>query len=262
MIGLLSSPLTLCLIGLIAIAWTLLRQRRRAGRRWPWLGTALLAMGLLAMTPAVANLLMRWVEEAGPDTGDCRVPPSVAVVLAGGLDQHPLDDHDFSALSISSRRRVERAVQWWQASPGRSLVVSGGAPGWDHGIAEARLMAVYAQRLGVAADAIRSEEASHNTWQNARNLAGLQPALPTRVTLITSAMHVRRARFALRQAGFTTCTLAAESQVAPLHWPGALLPQSHATSKTEDAMHELLGLLYYHWLARKSGKDNVDAIST
>jgi MYXO-CTERM domain-containing protein len=246
-IDLLSSPMTLCLLGLLALAWALLRRRRRP--HVAWIGTALLAMGLLAMTPAFANLLLRWLEAAGTDHADCSTPPAVGVVLAGGLDQRPRSEHDFGALSISSRRRVERAVEWQRQSPGRSLVFSGGAPGWDTRVAEARLMAAYAHRLGVSDTAIRSEEDSRNTWGNARNLARLQPPLPTRVTLVTSAMHVRRARYAMAQAGFATCTVVADSRVVPLRWPGALLPQSGATGKTEDAMHEVIGMLYYRWLA-------------
>lgn len=244
MTGALSSPLAICMLGLALLAWGATRRRRLS-----WLGAALLALGLLAMTPAFANLLLRWVEVADHQQGDCSTPQVVGVVLAGGVDQRPASDDDFGALSITSRRRVERAVRWWQESPGRMLVFSGGAPGWEPRIAEARLMAAYARRLGVSGSAIRLEEASRNTWDNARNLARLQPPLPVHVTMITSSIHVRRARYAMTQAGFVICAVPADSRVTPLHWPGALLPQSRATSKTEDAMHELIGMLYYRWLA-------------
>jgi len=206
------------------------------------------------MTPMTANLLVRVLEANDVPSADCAVPPSLGVVLAGGVEKMPLSSEDFGALTISSRRRVERAVQWWRASPGRALVFSGGRADSDVATPEARLMRVYARQLGVPDAVIRSEETSLDTWGNARNLARMQPSLPERVSLITSALHMRRARYAMAKAGFSTCAIPADSRIVDLDWPGAMLPQSQSAGKTEDAIHEVAGLLYYRLLALRDAR--------
>jgi hypothetical protein len=85
------------------------------------------------MTPMFANALLGWLERPPPMPAHCLAsPPQVAVVLAGGVDAIPRDDNDASVLGVASRRRIERAVEWWRARPGRVIVVSGG-PDWRGG---------------------------------------------------------------------------------------------------------------------------------
>ena len=92
---------------------------------------------------------------------------------------------------------------------------------------------------------MRSEDVSRTTWQSAQELARLRPALPRRVALVTSAAHMPRAAYAMREAGFAVCPVAADRLHVPPDWPGVLLPQRSALEKTEIALHELIGLLYY-----------------
>ncbi|MGV8940235.1 MAG: YdcF family protein [Lysobacter sp.] len=197
-----------------------------------------------AMTPLVANLLVGWLERPAVQSAACAVePPRVAVVMAGGVDAADPDDADVSALGITSRRRMERAVTWLRAEPGRRLVVAGG-PTIAGGVPPSRLMVRYSQQLGVDAGSMRVEENSVNTWENASHLAHL-PGMPRRVALVTSAMHLPRASFAMRQAGFEVCPVPADRRRVALGWPGAVIPRSSALRKTEAALHEMVGLLWY-----------------
>jgi uncharacterized SAM-binding protein YcdF (DUF218 family) len=237
------SPLSwLLLAGLGAgVAWWLQR------RRW-WLAcVALAVVATLAMTPLVANALLDWLEAERPAPASCRTtPPAVAVVLAGGVDALPRDGDDIVVLGIASRRRVEHAVAWWRARPGRALVFSGG-PQALGGVAESRLMFVYAQRFGVAESAMRYETESTNTRENARGLDAMRPSLPRRVVLVTSALHMPRARYALQRTGFEVCPLATDFRRVPFGLPGALVPQRSALEKTEAALHEWVGMGWYRW---------------
>ena len=116
------------------------------------------------------------------------------------------------------------------------------------GIPKSHLMADYARRLGVHADAVYTEDTSETTWENAQHLARMQPALPGRLVLITTAMHLPRAIYSMEQAGFEVCGIGTDSRLVPFELPGYLIPQTSATFKTEEGLHEVVGLLYYHWV--------------
>lgn len=246
------SPLSWLLLAMLgACACTRLQRRRR---------TALVACVLLAllatvaMTPLFANLLLGRLENASPVSARCNgQPPDTAVVLAGGVTGRPSSVDDLSVLGLATRRRLDRAVAWWQADKGRRLVMSGGS--WfDDGIPDSALMLRYVQRLGVPASAMAVEDVSRTTWESAQRLAGMQPRLPGRVALVTSAAHMPRAAYAMNQAGFEVCPVAADRRQVPFGLPGYLVPQRSALERTENGLHEVVGLLYYRWLAFNSRK--------
>ncbi len=229
-----------------------------SGARGRWLVRTCLVVAVVAtgcMTPLVANALVGWLEKPTAAAASCGTsPPPVAVVLAGGVDAKPLDAAQLSALGITSRRRVERAVAWWQQQPGRTLIMSGG-PQYAGGVPTADLMADYARRLGVPPGSVRIEGRSISSWDNAKSLARLQPSIPRRLTLITSAIHMRRARYAMGRAGFAVCAVPADSRYIPFALPGYVIPASSALAKTEAALHELVGIAYYRWVDGRSRRD-------
>ncbi|MCF7220942.1 YdcF family protein [Marilutibacter chinensis] len=250
------SPLSWLLVAL-AGACLCARSHARWARRLLRVCVAVAGLAVLATTPLVANLLVGALEApARGVSAVCRdAAADVAVVLAGAVDGASGDADGFSALGLTSRRRVEAAVDWWRAAPGRVLVMSGGPQQAADGggdtsrpVAAAMLMARYARRLGVAAEALRVEDGSTTTRDNARRLARLRPALPRDVVLVTSAMHVPRARYAMARAGFDACPLASDYRQVPFALPGSLIPRASALVKTEDALHEWVGMVYYRWL--------------
>jgi uncharacterized SAM-binding protein YcdF (DUF218 family) len=214
---------------------------------------ALAALAAFAMTPLFANALLGSLEGAFRSPPSCDSDlPRTAVVLAGGVSGDAANIDDLSVLELATRRRLDRAVEWWHEDRSRRLVMSGGT--WSYsGIPDSRLMQRYAERMGVEAGAIRREERSLRTWESAQRLAELHPALPRRIVLVTSASHMPRAAYAMRQAGFDVCPIEADQRRVPLRFPGALLPQHGALEKTADGLHEVVGLAYYRWLALRDG---------
>lgn len=239
------SPLSWLLVACcLACAGALWNRRRRL-----LVGGALLlgCIAVGAMTPLFANALVGWLESEQAMPQACRIsPPRTAVVLAAGVDRRVRSDDDYSALTLASRRRVERAAEWWHERPGRTLVMSGGPS--RRGIPKSHLMAAYARRLGVHTDAVSTEDTSETTWENAQHLARMQPALPGRLALITTAMHLPRAIYSMEQAGFEVCGIGTDSRLVPFELPGYLIPQTSAMAKTEEGLHEVVGLIYYHWV--------------
>jgi uncharacterized SAM-binding protein YcdF (DUF218 family) len=239
------SPLSwlLLALALAPLAWCL-RIRR------PWL---IVVCGLLAtiamvgMTPLTANVLGRLLMRPVPAPRACTAtPPSVAVVLGGGVAGTPRDRTDFAVLNLATRRRVDRAVAWSREGEGRTLVMVGGRLRHSN-VSGAELMAAYAAMLGVPARFVRQETHSRDTWDNARNTARLQPRLPGRIVLVTSQIHMPRAQAAFSWAGFDVCPLGTDVRSLSSRLPWAMIPRTSALTNTEMALHEWVGLVYYRW---------------
>lgn len=239
------SPLSWLLLAGIVLAWALLRRRPLAAL---FSGT-FVALALAAMTPLAANLLSRPLEQPFLAPARCE-DASVAVVLGGGISGRPRDATDFSVLNLASRRRVDRAVEWWREGEGRLLVMQGGAP-YRNLPALAELMAAYARMQGVPSGALRLETGSGDTWENAAGAAAMTPRLPRRVVLVTSMIHMRRAHEAFLRSGFDTCPLGTDRRRLPSRIPWALIPRTSALANTEVALHEWAGLAYYRLRANR-----------
>jgi uncharacterized SAM-binding protein YcdF (DUF218 family) len=227
---------------------------------WQWLPRGLCLLGLaietalvVAMTPLGANGVVRIIESRVPPVQSCKAPrPDVIVVLTGGMSRPAQSPDDFGAANLQSLHRLFAGVALWRQTPGARLVISGGS---GRGVAESVVLATLAKRLGVPAQAIRFEARSHNTWQNAQNVATLSPPVPRRIWLVSSALHLPRALYAFRVAGFEPCAWPSESFYIP---PGGsffyYVPQSSSLAKMEEALHELFGGWDYEWRVRRAEK--------
>lgn len=244
------SPLTWLVVAFVLVA--LIGWRPSPIRPLRWLRGGALTLGmasLIAMTPLVANTLLGLLEYPPARPAWCQTkPPAWAVVLAGGSSRVPNNERDDEILELATRRRLDGGITWWKQASGRRLVLSGGRIG-PAPIADSVIMASYAERQGVPRADLITEEHSKTTWENAKFLATLTPAIPKEVVLLTSASHMPRAIYSMQQAGFDVCPVPTDSRRVPLSFPGLLIPQASAMIKSEAALHELVGMAYYHWLA-------------
>lgn len=128
------------------------------------------------------------------------------------------------------------------------MILSGGTA--QHDVSESALMAQLAREFGVPPDAIRVEDQSRSTWQNAEFVAGLEPAIDRRIWLVTSALHLPRAGYAFEQAGFHVCAWAADPLAREANSFGFYLPSTTALRKSEALIHEWVGEAAYRlgWL--------------
>jgi len=240
------SPLTWLLAGCAGLLWL---RRRSLARR---LAGVLAVIGLIAMTPFGANALVGLVESRAPTEADCAGPtPSAIVVLGGGLDYKPRDEDDVGALSAPSLRRLLSGVTLYHQHPDAHLYLTG-ASLFD--TPESVLYENLARRLGVPAEAITLERTATTTWENAHHLKALPQPPPTRIWLVTSALHAARAQLAFHAAGFEPCVVISDRDYLP---PGDLayfLPRTSALRKADAAIHEIVGDLVYRWRAWRSAR--------
>ncbi|QDH69748.1 YdcF family protein [Marilutibacter alkalisoli] len=241
---LLLSPLTwgLLLALALCLAW------RRLGRRLRLAGLAMSALPLVLCTPLGANVLVRLAESGNGAAENCLQveASSPIVVLSGGFLRSPGGIDDYAALNPESWRRLYAAVRLWQREGGE-LVIAGGGP---YAIAESEMLASLARGWGVPDNALRTETESATTWENA---FALRDHGSSRIRLVTSALHMPRARVAFGAAGFDPCAHPSGSDYQPPGGWGYFVPQSSALVKSERALHELAGTLAYRWRARRVG---------
>lgn len=228
---------------------------------WRWLPKPLrvlavfvLAGCLVLTTPLVANTLVGW-QEAREPAMDCPAATwSTIVVLGGGVSREAQSNDDFAVLSEASLRRLFAGVELARMQPDTTLVISGGVSRFAHG--ESGLMGALASRLGVPTERLRLETDSRTTWQNARFTAELQPPVARRVVLVTSALHMPRARYVFEQAGFEICAQPTDFVHAPLGGIGYFLPSTSGLAKADLVLHELVGEVAYRLgLLRDTARD-------
>lgn len=239
------SPLTWALLIalLLVLAWRRLPRAVRA------CGIAMEVLALAMMSPLGANLLVKSIESRVPSPTACKAPaPSTIVVLSGGAARAPRSADDFAALNVDSIRRLFAAIKLWRRAPGARLVISGGS--WH--VPEAAVLANLAKQMGVPATSISEETRSNTTWENARDVATLAPAVPQHIWLVSSALHLPRALGAFRAWGFEPCAWPSGSLYeAPSLRLGYFLPRSSSLDKADKAIHEWIGSLVYRLLEWK-----------
>ena len=231
------SPLTVgCLVFVLAaLFWRRLARRVRTA-------VVVLAIVLMAAaSPMGANALV-WVQEHRAFEPCDGAPPTAIVALAGGMVARPRDLDDYRALGATSLRRLYGAIALHAEHPDATLVFVG-ISRWD--FPESEIMANLAAAMGVPRGQMRTETHSLTTWQNATLTAALEPPVPRRIWLVTSALHMPRAAYAFRRAGFDVCMAPAYTLFVGPESPGWFVPQGSSEIKAEDALHEIVGEIGY-----------------
>jgi uncharacterized SAM-binding protein YcdF (DUF218 family) len=122
------------------------------------------------------------------------------------------------------------------------LVVSG-ADAFRNGVSEAASYAPVLQSMGVDGADLMLESRSMNTWQNAQFVQSLLRAYqPQRTVLVTSAVHLNRARVFFAHFGMDPVPVRGDYVDVRSTW----LPNAWNMELTDIALHEYIGMLTYH----------------
>ena len=192
----------------------LMRQKRirpysYRGRRAPrWLPAlaALMAAGLLVFAGLFGAVLYGSYDHIQGD-------PQAMVVLGCRVmpEGHP---------SILLQDRLDAALEYWEAHPEVTVVVSGGQ-GSNEPTSEARCMADYLMDGGVPEDQILLEDRSHNTKENLLYSKELLAAEGIQVEhadvlVVSNGFHLTRTRMLAERFGYgEVSTLAAPTTHIP-----------------------------------------------
>ncbi len=245
----LSTPVVWVLLLLVA---GLVLTRWQHGRRLFKFGWWLMLFGFLVLLIAslepVGNLLVYSLEHqyASP-TPETLQSLNLIVVLGGGM--YPSGGlREYPDLGREAYPRLYRGVQFFKQSGADAIAFCGGPPRPGEE-SEAQVMESMALTLGVPAERMIVEADSHNTMQNATNLAALLPKVQgRRIGLVTSATHMMRSKDVFERV-FPQDTIV-PIPVYFTYYPAIgiqerLTPRVAHLERTTVALHEWIGLLWY-----------------
>jgi uncharacterized SAM-binding protein YcdF (DUF218 family) len=217
-------------------------------RAYPRLGTTVSMASLLLLlvlsSKAGALLLVAPLEQRAPLLTAVAGNGAQAIVILGGgkLANAPeyRGDEEPSYWTLA-RLRYGARIQRQTRLP---ILVSGGAPEGG-GIPEAAVMAS-SLRDDFATPVKWLEDASDNTEENAKFSAEiLRQAGVKKIILVTDALQMPRARIMFVQAGLEVVTAPtvffSHDRLTPL----SFLPSGEGLRRSDYAMHEWLGILWY-----------------
>lgn len=214
-----------------------------------WLGV--IAFWLAGM-PFVANFAMRTAEGwqvRQPIANLAKV--DAIVVLSGGRMLAPGNP---PVSEWNDADRFFAGVELYKAGKAPLLIFTGGwAPWQPYAQPEGQVLIPYAVALGVTPAHVLTTGTVVNTAEEAHAVADLLGAqrkageVRPRVLLVTSAFHMRRAKLLFERAGLDIVPFPVDFQVSVKGKPTVLdfLPSSNSLSRTESALREFYGILFY-----------------
>ena len=215
-------------------------------KRW-WLARFLGVLGFVWLwvwsLPVASHALRGVLESAYPPCSAADTSAAQAIVVLGGGVRPPEALGQVPDLEAAADR-LWHAALLYHAAKAPLLVISGGSEASTSAISEAAAMHQLAQVLGVPSGAMLLEERSRNTRQNAQFTAEiLESKGVSRILLVTSALHMRRAVSLFELQGLTVIPAAtdheARSHFTAIDW----LPDANALDGSARAMKEIVGHL-------------------
>ena len=224
--------------------------------RWRAIGKRLVATGIVLLILfgflPFGSLLLLPLTERFPAWSNHGSDPDGMIILGGGINPE-ISLVRGSIEVTSSAGRITAVADLARRFPHSRVVVVGGSGDLRNpSVPEAPLTARLLDSFGVATERIVLEDHSRNTAENAAfTWKLLQPKAGERWLLITSAQHMPRAVGCFRNVGFSI-------EPYPVDWQSAgwtsssmsMSTLSDGLSRTDGALHEWLGLIFYRITGR------------
>lgn len=241
---------SLLLILLGAVLLVLKRELLIPSRRARWalrLGFLGWAALWVSATPAVSGALVRALEPPLPAVAAV-VPAALReqtalVVLGSGVGPAMEGVPPRERLDSAARARTSGAARWFQLAQPAAVIVSGTSAGPDPN-ASAEAMADALENAGVPRARIWLEPRATSTRDNARYSVELGRTRGiTRFVVVTSALHMPRSLREFRRAGVEPIAAPVEFHGPSFGGVSELVPSAYALGRTQQVLHELLGML-------------------
>jgi len=236
-------PIFVLPLGWVVMLLVLAILRRK---RWPVI--AALALLYVSSMSIVGNRLTYWLESRYPALPIDQVENADAIVPLGGIFGPPVAD-GFLPNVGEAGERLEAGILLWQKKKAAWLVFTGGRIPWAN---QAEVEGAASRRAAVARgipdEHILVTREVGNTVDEAMAVADLMRERDWRkIILVTSAWHMPRAARLFRKAGIGFVPFPVDYQTSR---KGPLilldfLPRAEGLQKTETALREWYGILFY-----------------
>jgi len=234
------SPLGASLFGALLALLLAISGRRRLAF---WFRVLALLWLWFWSLPAASNWVRSYLKDQHPPIAVQGVPQAEAIVVLGGGVSPAGYGEPYPNLE-SGADRVWHAARLFHASKAPLVLLTGGSDPAHSATSEAEAMRQFMLDLGVPNHAIVLEERSRNTSQNAEySGAILSERGVTRVLLVTSALHMPRAKALFEAQGLEVIPVASDHEVLSRPWWRSLLPETSALDGSSRAIKEIVGRL-------------------
>jgi uncharacterized SAM-binding protein YcdF (DUF218 family) len=236
-------PIFVLPLGWVVILLVLALVRKK---RWPLI--AALALLYVGSMPIVGSRLTHWLESRYPTLALDQVESADAIVPLGGIFGPPVADGFLPNLGEASER-LEAGIVLWQKQKAPWLVFTGGRVPWStHTEVEGAACKRAAIARGIPEEQILVTREVGNTVDEALAVGDLMRERGWRkIILVTSAWHMPRAARLFRKAGVGFVPFPVDYQTNPKAQVLLLdfLPRADGLQKTETAIREWYGILFY-----------------
>lgn len=242
-------PLNLILVGLLlacGLLWT------RWWRRGRGLLTVISLIVVVIATVPLGTRVMVALENRFPlPVLPARID---GIIVLGGVVDPGLSEARGQVALNGSVERITVLPDLLRRYPDARVVFSGGSGDpFDQSLKEADYLAPLLSTLGVAPSRLILENQSRNTWENATHSHDLiNPAPDDQWLLVTSAFHMPRAVGCFRQAGWNVLPYPVDYGYRGEEDVALGFNFGRGVSAWSQALHELLGLLFYRLTDRTS----------
>lgn len=232
------SPLGASLFGgLLALLLAIAGRRRFAY----WFGVLALLWLWFWSLPVASNWVRGYLEDQHPRMMVQAVPQGEAIVVLGG-GVSPAGHGELYPNLESGADRIWHAARLFHASKAPLVLLTGGSDPDHSATSEAEAMRRFMVDLGVPDQSIVLEQRSRNTTQNAEYSGViLSERGITRVVLVTSALHMPRAKGLFEAQGLEVIPVATDHEVMSRPLWRSLLPEAGALDGSSRAIKEVVG---------------------
>jgi uncharacterized SAM-binding protein YcdF (DUF218 family) len=219
--------------------------------RWMLAASILLVAGIGVLT--IGNRIALPLETRFPRWDARRGPPVGIIVLGGGVIRAQASTDRAEIVLGGTAERIIAGAELARRYPHARVIFTGGNPNLIiGGPIEADFVVRFFDKFGIPQDRIIVERKSRHTAEHATFVKQLvMPNACERWLLVTSAMHMPRAIGVFQKAGFAVDAYPVDYQTANTEHPWTLYSALMNIRKTDQAVHEWIGLLAY-WATRRT----------
>lgn len=220
----------------------------KTGRAKRWFRWGALVLFILFANRGLINLVYKWMEPAPFSQDKISTPYPYGVLLGGGFARFNPDLPD-RILFRDHVNRLTESMELFQSGKIKRLILSGG----DGTLAtkkeiESLNIRTFLVENNWPDSSILVESTSRNTFENARNVKYILDSLQVNdpVLLITSAMHMARAKGCFDKQGIPTVEYPADyRQRSHCGWSEFLFPDISCLDEWQAILKEWIGMLAY-----------------
>jgi uncharacterized SAM-binding protein YcdF (DUF218 family) len=206
--------------------------------------TALIVV-LILSTPVVSSFLFAQLEAVGSRKTPADIHAADAIVVLSGMT-HSIRTAKGIISEWNDPDRFFGGMELIKADKAPVIIFTMGKLPWKTGPPESELLQATAKDMGVLAKQILVTGEVETTEDEAREVKKIMQSKGSRIILVTSAFHMRRATISFEKEGLDVQTYPVDFKLGEYALtPMDFIPNLGSLATAEKCVKELMGRMYY-----------------